>query len=146
MAQFNKLSVIACSKLQDSCIFHRICHSSVRIIRLRSCCSVCVQLQGGPTEIRLNLTGFHRHDRRVPHAVQIHEFGDLSNGCRSAGGHYNPFDVRRGSASDKPQFEWVTSGLQSLSIKEGLYRIQILCRRYPFWSYPAWLTIADPPG
>ena len=28
-------------------------------------------------------------------------------------------------------------------IKEGLYRIQILCRRHPFWSYPAGLTIAD---
>ena len=30
--------------------------------------------------------------------------------------------------------------------KEGLYRIQILCRRHPFWSYLAGLTIADPPG
>ena len=26
---------------------------------------------------------------------------------------------------------------QHLLLKEGLYRIQILCRRYPFWSYPA---------
>ena len=32
------------------------------------------------------------------------------------------------------------------SFKEGLYRIQILCRRHPFWSYPAGLTIADPIG
>ena len=32
------------------------------------------------------------------------------------------------------------------TIKEGLYRIQILCRRHPLWSYPAGLTIADPPG
>ena len=32
------------------------------------------------------------------------------------------------------------------SIKGALYRIQILCRRYTFWSYPAGLTIADPPG
>ena len=31
-------------------------------------------------------------------------------------------------------------------IKGALYRIQILCRRYTFWSYPARLTIADPPG
>ena len=30
--------------------------------------------------------------------------------------------------------------------KGALYRIQILCRRYTFWSYPAGLTIADPPG
>ena len=28
--------------------------------------------------------------------------------------------------------------------KGALYRIQILCRRYTFWSYPAGLTIADP--
>ena len=32
------------------------------------------------------------------------------------------------------------------SIKGALYIIQILCRRYTFWSYPAGLTIADPPG
>ena len=31
-------------------------------------------------------------------------------------------------------------------LKGALYRIQILCRRYTFWSYPAELTIADPPG
>ena len=31
-------------------------------------------------------------------------------------------------------------------IKGALYRIQILCRRYTFWSYPAGLTIADPRG
>ena len=32
------------------------------------------------------------------------------------------------------------------SIKGALYRIQIICQRYTFWSYPARLTIADPPG
>ena len=31
----------------------------------------------------------------------------------------------------------------SIIIKGALYRIQILCRRYTFWSYPAGLTIAD---
>ena len=32
------------------------------------------------------------------------------------------------------------------SLKGALYRIQILCQRYTFWSYPAGLTIAAPPG
>ena len=32
------------------------------------------------------------------------------------------------------------------TLKGALYRIQILCRRYTFWFYPAGLTIADPPG
>ena len=30
--------------------------------------------------------------------------------------------------------------------KGALYKIQILCRRYTFWSYPAGLIIADSPG
>ena len=33
-----------------------------------------------------------------------------------------------------------------IGLKGALYRIQILRRRYTFWSYPAGLTIADPPG
>ena len=33
----------------------------------------------------------------------------------------------------------------NLKFKGALYRIQKLCRRYTFWSYPAGLTIADPP-
>ena len=32
------------------------------------------------------------------------------------------------------------------TFKGALYRIQILCRRYTCWSYPAGLTIADPQG
>ena len=31
-------------------------------------------------------------------------------------------------------------------LKGALYIIQILCRRYTFWSYPTGLTIADPAG
>ena len=33
-----------------------------------------------------------------------------------------------------------------LTLKGALYIIQIVCRRYTFWSYPAGLTIADSPG
>ena len=32
------------------------------------------------------------------------------------------------------------------TFKGALYIIKILCRRYTFWSYPAGLTIANPPG
>ena len=38
------------------------------------------------------------------------------------------------------------TSLKRSAIKGALYIIQILCRRYTFWSYPAGLTIADTPG
>jgi len=31
------------------------------------------------------------------HAIHIHEFGDLSDGCTSLGSHYNPDNVTHGS-------------------------------------------------
>ena len=33
------------------------------------------------------------------HGFHIHEYGDLSNGCESAGGHYNPDTVEHGDIS-----------------------------------------------
>ena len=43
--------------------------------------------------------------------------------------------------------EWnVLFTRHGLKLKGAHYRIQILCRRYTFWSYPAGLTIAEPPG
>ena len=44
------------------------------------------------------------------------------------------------------QREEINIRLEGKYIKGALYRIQILCRRYTFWSYPVGLTIADPPG
>ena len=30
------------------------------------------------------------------HAIHIHEYGDMRQGCKSAGGHYNPFNKNHG--------------------------------------------------
>ena len=35
-----------------------------------------------------------------PHGIAIHECGDLSQGCDSVGGHYNPRNTRHGSPID----------------------------------------------
>mmetsp|Transcript_2388 Transcript_2388/g.3263 ORF Transcript_2388/g.3263 Transcript_2388/m.3263 type:complete len:165 (-) Transcript_2388:144-638(-) len=36
-----------------------------------------------------------------PHAFHIHEFADFSNGCMSAGPHYNPFGKTHGAPCDE---------------------------------------------
>lgn len=47
-----------------------------------------------PTDITINLKGFKPNST---HAIHIHEFGDFSNGCMSAGGHYNPHGKNHGN-------------------------------------------------
>ena len=48
--------------------------------------------KGGPTLIKGRIIGLTPGE----HGFHIHEFGDLSNGCESAGAHYNPDDVDHG--------------------------------------------------
>ncbi len=54
------------------------------------------QEPGGPTVIKGEITGVEN----VEHGFHIHEFGDLSGGCDTAGAHYNPDDVDHGDLED----------------------------------------------
>ncbi|XP_059175299.1 superoxide dismutase [Cu-Zn]-like [Physella acuta] len=56
-------------------------------------------------KIDVKLQGFSAVPESAPesqflHGFHIHEFGDLSGGCTSAGGHYNPFNVTHGDIND----------------------------------------------
>lgn len=45
-------------------------------------------------KVTFNLSGFASNAK---HAIHIHEYGDMSNGCKSLGGHYNPYNHNHGS-------------------------------------------------
>ncbi|XP_006138225.1 extracellular superoxide dismutase [Cu-Zn] [Pelodiscus sinensis] len=47
----------------------------------------------GKLEVIFDLDGFPLHSNQSGRAIHIHELGDLSKGCDSAAGHYNPFKV-----------------------------------------------------
>lgn len=55
-----------------------------------------------PLKIVFDLKGFQPHST---HAIHIHEYGDLSEGCKSLGAHFNPtntvhFHSEQGHAGD----------------------------------------------
>ncbi|KAM8939530.1 extracellular superoxide dismutase [Cu-Zn] [Pelodytes ibericus] len=47
----------------------------------------------GYLEAIYTIQGFPMDNNQTTRAIHIHNFGDLSDGCDSAGGHYNPFSV-----------------------------------------------------
>jgi len=48
------------------------------------------------THFKINLSGMKPN---TIHAIHIHEYGNLSKGCHSSGGHYNPKNVDHGFQS-----------------------------------------------
>ena len=55
-----------------------------------------MQAPGTPTLIKGTITGLEPG----AHGVHIHEFGDMSDGCKSMGGHYNPDNVNHGDLNE----------------------------------------------
>ncbi|PFH57674.1 hypothetical protein XA68_14702 [Ophiocordyceps unilateralis] len=51
-----------------------------------------------PTKITYNITGNQANAKRGFH---IHTFGDNTNGCTSAGPHFNPFNKQHGAPDDE---------------------------------------------
>ncbi len=75
------------------------------------------QKSGGPTMIVGQVTGLEPG----LHGFHIHEFGDLSNGCESAGAHYNPDgvdhgDIEKGHVGDLGNIEADSSGTAKVEI------------------------------
>ncbi|EHY56945.1 Superoxide dismutase [Cu-Zn] [Exophiala dermatitidis] len=54
--------------------------------------------ENAPTTITWDISG---HDPNAERGFHIHQFGDNTNGCTSAGPHYNPFGKTHGAPTDE---------------------------------------------
>ncbi|KAK9313686.1 superoxide dismutase [Lipomyces starkeyi] len=54
--------------------------------------------EGAPTTISWDIKG---NDANALRGFHVHEFGDNTNGCTSAGGHFNPFAKTHGAPTDE---------------------------------------------
>ncbi|MCJ1244647.1 Superoxide dismutase [Cu-Zn] [Trapelia coarctata] len=53
--------------------------------------------ESSPTTISWDITG---NDPSAERGMHVHQFGDNTNGCTSAGPHFNPFSKSHGAPSD----------------------------------------------
>jgi len=93
--------------------FHHIDHISMAAAtseKVRGCCLINgypgdvkgiifleQDVKGGPTTLTGSITGL----KPGKHGFHVHQYGDLSNGCTSAGAHFNPFGKTHGGPSDE---------------------------------------------
>ena len=68
--------------------------------------------KGGSTSITGSIKGL----KAGKHGFHIHAFGDLSQGCKSAGGHFNPFGKKHGAPTDSERH---VGDLGNLDVTDG---------------------------
>ena len=83
------------------------------------------QAPGKPTIIRGLIKGLEPGE----HGLHIHEFGDLSDGCASAGGHYNPDGVDHGPLEGGMKDAHVGDLGNIVANEKGEARFKIVARR-----------------
>jgi Cu-Zn family superoxide dismutase len=59
--------------------------------------------QCSPSNITQVYISFKGIKPGATHAIHIHEYGNLTEGCKSAGAHYNPFNMEHGSIYVDPE-------------------------------------------
>jgi len=102
--RFNEITKMSCPRtMSEKCYCEQIKSITESTQSVKAMCELqhsdkvsgkilMLQSPGGPTLIKGRISGLDKGQ----HGFHIHEFGDLSKGCESAGAHYNPDGVDHG--------------------------------------------------
>ena len=66
------------------------------------------------------MTGIINNLPQGLHGFHVHEYGDLGNGCASAGGHYNPLNSVHGGPDDQERYATIFIELQVTFYPTGM--------------------------
>ena len=76
--------------------YHAVCVLEPQNGKIRGGYVRMRQIQDGPVELWGKIEGLEEG----AHGFHVHELGDLTEGCKTAGGHYNPFNKKHGGPKD----------------------------------------------
>ncbi len=76
-----------------------------------------VQQKGHQTRVYAELTGLAEGE----HGFHVHEFGNLTNGCTSAGAHFNPAGLTHGGPDDEVRHVGDLGNIKAGADGKGLY-------------------------
>ncbi|AAP85688.1 sod [Adoxophyes orana granulovirus] len=74
--------------------------------------------QDSVTDDFIHIKGKLYNLKRGYHGIHIHEYGDLSNGCTSSGGHFNPDKMVHGGPTDNIRHAGDLGNVMSYGCKE----------------------------
>lgn len=75
--------------------------------------------EGGKTTISATIKGLSKGK----HAIHIHEFGNLKDGCQSCGPHYNPFGKTHGGPLDAERHVGDMGNLEADGVNEANFTL-----------------------